>query len=253
MSNAQTMEPVTPRPAATLIIVREAPGAPEVLLMERGESARFMPGAYVFAGGALDSGDAGPEVYALSPNLSDERASLTLKLARDGLAYYVAAVRETLEECGLLLAYEPGGSMVKLSHREEVELHSLRNRLNQQHVNLLQLCRDQGWRLALDQLHYFGHWITPPGATIRFDTRFFICRAPEHQTESLASEEMSALVWRTATAALDQGDAGQITLAIATREMLKQIADFAHVHTLLEYASQPREITTVQPTFAFSS
>ncbi len=252
MSNAQTMEPVTPRPAATLILVREGPKSPEVLLMKRGAGARFMPGTYVFAGGAVDPGDTGPEVYALSPHLSDERASATLKMQRDGLAYYVAAVREALEECGLLLAYEADGAIVKLSHREEVELHDLRNRLNRQHVNLLQLCGAQGWRLALDRLHYLAHWITPPGATIRFDTRFFICRAPEDQTASLASEEMSALIWRTAAEALDQGDRGEITLVYATREMLKEIADFAHVHTLLEYASQPREITTVLPTFPVS-
>jgi 8-oxo-dGTP pyrophosphatase MutT (NUDIX family) len=249
MSNAQTTEPVTPRPAATLILVREGVQAPEVLLMKRGASARFMPGAYVFAGGAVDPGDAAQEVYALSPHLSDEQASATLKVERDGLAYYVAAVREALEECGLLLAYEPDGSMVKLSHREQAELHALRNRLNRQHVNLLELCREQSWRLALDQLYYVAHWITPPGANIRFDTRFFICRAPADQTASLASEEMSALIWRTGRAALDEGDAGDITLAHATRGMLKEIADFAHMQTLLEYASQPRDITTVLPTF----
>src|SRR6266849_6931480 len=71
MSSAKTMEPVTPRPASTLILVRDGPEAPEVLLMERGAGARFMPGAYVFAGGAVDPGDASPEAYGLSPWLSD--------------------------------------------------------------------------------------------------------------------------------------------------------------------------------------
>jgi 8-oxo-dGTP pyrophosphatase MutT (NUDIX family) len=246
------MEPVTPRQASTLILVREGPEAPEVLLMERGAGARFMPGAYVFAGGAVDPGDASPEAYALSPNLSDERASAALKVARHGLAYYVAAVREALEECGLLLAYEADDSIVKLSHWEEVKLHAVRNQVNCQHINLSQLCREQGWRLALDRLHYFAHWITPPGAQVRFDTRFFICRAPEHQTASLASEEMSALIWRTAAAALEQGVAGHITLMHATREMLKEIAAFRYVDTLLEYARQPRDITTVLPTFPVS-
>jgi 8-oxo-dGTP pyrophosphatase MutT (NUDIX family) len=253
MSNAQTMEPVTPRPAATLIIVREGPAAPEVLLMERGAGARFMPGAYVFAGGGVDPLDSSPEAYALSPHLTDERASATLKMDQHGLAYYVAAVREALEECGLLLAYEADDSIVKLSHWEEELLHTLRNRLNRQHINLPQLCRERGWRLALDQLCYFAHWITPPGARQRFDTRFFICRAPEHQTASLASEEMSALIWRTAAAALDQGDNGDITLVYATREMLKEIANFARVDSLLEYARQPRDITTVLPTFPVSN
>jgi 8-oxo-dGTP pyrophosphatase MutT (NUDIX family) len=247
------MEPVLPRPAATLILVREGPKAPEVLLMKRGAGARFMPGAYVFAGGGLDPLDSSPEAYALSPHLTDERASATLKMESGGLAYYVAAVREALEECGLLLAYEADDSFVQLSHWEEQELHNLRNRLNCQHINLPELCREHGWRLALDQVCYFAHWITPPGAKLRFDTRFFICRAPDNQTASLASEEMSALIWRTAADALEQGDAGQITLVHATREMLKEIADFARVDTLLEYARQPRDITTVLPTFPISN
>ena len=160
MSKTQSKEAVTPRPASTLILVREGPEAPEVLLMERGAGARFMPGAYVFAGGAVDPGDASQEAYALSP-LTDERASATLKVARDGLAYYVAAVREALEECGLLLAYESDGSLVKLTHWGEVQLHAIRNQVNRQHIDLAQLCREQGWRLALDQLQYFAHWITP--------------------------------------------------------------------------------------------
>jgi 8-oxo-dGTP pyrophosphatase MutT (NUDIX family) len=220
--------------------------------MERGAGASFMPGAYVFAGGAVESGDSSPEAYALSPKLSDERASTTLKVARDGLAYYVAAVREALEECGLLLAYEADDSLVSLAHWEEVKLHALRNQVNQQHIDLPQLCRGQGWRLALDQLHYFAHWITPAGAKVRFDTRFFICRAPGEQTASLSSAEMSALIWRTAAEALEQGNDGRITLVHATREMLKEIAAFRHVDTLLEYAGQPRDITTVLPTFPVS-
>jgi 8-oxo-dGTP pyrophosphatase MutT (NUDIX family) len=247
------MEPATPRPAATLILVREGAEAPEVLLMKRGAGARFMPGAYVFAGGAVDPGDASAEAYALSHDLSDERASANLKVAEHGLSYYVAAAREALEECGLLMAYDASGSIVDLTQWEEARLHTLRNQVNRQHLHLPQLCRAQGWRLALDQLLYFAHWITPPGAQLRFDTRFFICRAPEHQTASLASEEMSQLIWRTAAAALKEGDAGHITLVHATREMLKEIADFAHVETLLEYARQPRDITTVLPTFPVSN
>jgi 8-oxo-dGTP pyrophosphatase MutT (NUDIX family) len=252
MSNAHT-EPVAPRPAATLIFVREGPEAPEVLLMKRGAGVRFMPGAYVFAGGGVDPADAGPDAYSLCPHLSDERASSTLKVPQDGLAYYVAAVREALEECGLLMAYDTDGSIVKLSHWEEAKLHALRNQVNRKHVNLPQLCRDQGWSLAVDRLYYFAHWITPPGAVLRYDTRFFICRAPEQQTASLASEEMSELIWRTAADAIELANDGQIMLMNATRENLKEIASFAHVDTLLEYASQPREITTVLPTFPISN
>ena len=220
--------------------------------MKRGAGARFMPGAYVFAGGTVDPGDASPEAYALSHDLSDEHASAQLKVPQHGLSYFVAAVREALEECGLLMAYDADGSLVDLTLWQEAQLHALRNQVNRQHLRLPQLCSAHGWRLALGRLYYFAHWITPPGAMLRFDTRFFICRAPEHQTASLASEEMSQLIWRTAAAALEEGAAGQIKLVRATREMLKEIAGFAHVHTLLEYARQPRDITTMLPTFPVS-
>jgi len=247
MESERNTSPGAPRPAATLILAREGAGAPEVLLMKRAAGARFMPGAYVFAGGAVDASDAADAVYALSADFPDERASRRLNVPEHGLSYYVAAAREAFEECGLLMAYDGSGSLVDLTSWDEVQLHTLRNQVNRQEIDIVQLCRTHGWVLALDALHYFAHWITPPESSQRYDTRFFLCRAPERQRASLASGEMSELVWRTAAAALDEGAAGKLRLVYATREMLKQIADFARMETLLEYASQPREITTVMP------
>jgi 8-oxo-dGTP pyrophosphatase MutT (NUDIX family) len=241
------MPPDAARPAATLILVREGPGAPEVLLMKRSASARFMPGAYVFAGGAVDPSDAAEAVYALCPDFPDERASRRLNVPAHGLSYYVAAAREAFEECGLLMAYDDRGKLVDFTSWEETRLHALRNQVNRQEIDIARLCRERGWALALDELHYFAHWITPPDSSQRFDTRFFICRAPERQRASLASSEMSALVWRTAAAALQEGAAGKLQLVYATREMLTQMADFESVDSLLGYARQPREITTVVP------
>jgi 8-oxo-dGTP pyrophosphatase MutT (NUDIX family) len=247
MYSAQTIPQDGPRPAATLILAREGSGAPEVLLMKRAATARFMPGAYVFPGGAVDGNDAADAVYSLSGDFPDERASRRLNVPEHGLSYYVAAAREAFEECGFLMAYDASGSMVDLTAWDEAQLHTLRNQVNRQEIDIVQLCRSHGWSLALDQLHYFAHWITPPESSLRYDTRFFLCRAPERQRPSLASGEMSELVWRTAAAALEEGAAGKLRLVYATREMLKQIADFARLETLLEYASQPREITTVIP------
>jgi 8-oxo-dGTP pyrophosphatase MutT (NUDIX family) len=249
------MSPDAPRPAATVIFARESAGAPQILLMKRGAGASFMPGAYVFAGGAVDPADATEAVYSLAADFPDERASRRLNVPADGLSYYVAAAREAFEECGLLMAYEAHGnygghaSLVDLTSWDEARLHALRNQVNRQEIDMAKLCRTHGWRLALAELHYFAHWITPPDMQRRFDTRFFLCRAPEHQHASLASDEMSELVWRSAAAALDECAAGTLRLVFATREMLKQIADFARLDSLLEYARQPREITTVVPVF----
>jgi hypothetical protein len=145
------------------------------------------------------------------------------------------------------MAYDDRGKLVDFTSWEETRLHALRNQVNRQEIDIARLCREHGWALALDELHYFAHWITPPDSSQRFDTRFFICRAPERQRASLASSEMSALVWRTAAAALQEGAAGKLQLVYATREMLTQMADFESVDSLLGYARQPREITTVVP------
>jgi len=249
MCSALNMPSDAPRPAATVIFARESTTAPEILLMKRGASARFMPGAYVFAGGAVDPSDAADAVYALCADFPDERASRRLNVSVHGLSYYVAAAREAFEECGLLMAYDGDGTLVDLTSWDETRLHAMRNQVNRQEIDMVQLCRAHGWRLALDELHYFAHWITPPDMKQRFDTRFFLCRAPQHQHASLASGEMSELVWRTAAAALDECAAGTLRLVYATREMLKQISDFARIDSLLEYASQPRDITTVVPVF----
>jgi 8-oxo-dGTP pyrophosphatase MutT (NUDIX family) len=265
MSSAPNLPPDAPRPAATVILARESAGAPQILLMKRGAGASFMPGAYVFAGGAVDPSDATEAAYALSADFPDERASRRLNVPSHGLSYYVAAAREAFEECGLLMAYEgahegPGisegrgtseghASLVDLTSWDEARLHAMRNQLGRHEIDMAQLCRAHGWRLALAELHYFAHWITPPGMKQLFDTRFFLCRAPDHQRASLASGEMSELVWRSAAAALDEYEAGKLRLVFATREMLKQIADFARIDSLLEYARQPREITTVVPVF----
>src|SRR6202042_3535013 len=106
---------VTPRLAATTILVRAREDQPEILLLKRGEHARFMPNAYVFAGGALDPQDESAEAAELCQGLSDRDASERLQLPSNGLRFFIAAVREAFEECGLLLAYDARGELVDLS------------------------------------------------------------------------------------------------------------------------------------------
>src|SRR3974390_3121773 len=121
---------VTPRLAATTIFVRARGRVPEILLLKRGENARFMPNAYVFAGGALESNDATEDVYHLCQGLDDRGASEQLKLPSNGLRYFVAAAREAFEECGLLLAYDARGDLVDLSAWDESHLREPRVQLS---------------------------------------------------------------------------------------------------------------------------
>jgi 8-oxo-dGTP pyrophosphatase MutT (NUDIX family) len=236
-----------PRPAATLILVRPSDDGPQILLMKRSAGARFMPNAHVFAGGAVDTGDSSADVYALSLHLDDQQASSILKLPSQGLAFYVAAIRETFEECGLMLAYDAAGALVDLTTWTDAQLHRARADLGSGACGLADLCRRHGWNLAVDQLYYFAHWVTPVGLPQRFDTRFFIARAPERQLPSLASAEMSELIWRTPRAALRDHAEGRLMLMRATLATLGELANFNDCDALFEFARTAKTISVTLP------
>jgi 8-oxo-dGTP pyrophosphatase MutT (NUDIX family) len=235
-----------PRLAATTILVRVRGTQPEILLLKRGEHARFMPNAYVFAGGALDPGDESADAGDLCEGLSDRSASERLRLPSNGLRFFIAAVREVFEECGLLLAYDSRGDWVDLSSQDESRLREIRLQLSAGQLSLAELCKAQGWRLAVDKLAFFGHWITPPGR-LRFDTRFFLCLAPPKQNAFLVGNEMSELVWRTAAEALAEHASGRLLLMYPTRAILQEVAAFRDIDELLDFASRPREIEPITP------
>lgn len=237
---------VTPRLAATTILVRARGDQPELLLLKRGEHARFMPNAYVFAGGALDPGDESADVYGLCDGLDDRLASEQLELPSNGLRFFVAAVREAFEECGLLLAYDGRGDIADLSSWDESRLRETRLKISAGRLTFAELCRAQGWRVAVDKLAFFSHWITPPGS-VRFDTRFFLCLAPSRQTASLAGNEMSQLVWRTAAEALAEHASKKLLLMYPTRSILKEIATMRGIDELFDFARQPRKIAPITP------
>jgi 8-oxo-dGTP pyrophosphatase MutT (NUDIX family) len=239
--------PVVPSPAATLILVRERGGLPEVLLLKRGAQARFMPNAYVFAGGAVDPADATEEVYEACAGLDDNQASGRLALPANGLRFFVAAIREAFEECGLLLAYDPADRIVDLTGWDEARLRGLRAQVCAGQLGLAAICKLHGWRLAVDRLAYFDHWITPANLKRRFDTRFFIARAPALQNASLVGDEMSDLVWRSAAEALAGHSSGELLLMHATRTILGEIARFDHIDALFAFAQGTRKILPTLP------
>ncbi len=237
--------PAAPRAAATLIVVRaNTENVPEVLLLKRGAESRFMPNAFVFAGGAVDNLDFADDMYRLCPDFGDEQASARLGLQKDGLPFYIAAIRECFEECGLLFAYDRRGDWVDLSAWDTAALHELRSRLGARDTDLCTLCKAQGWHLAADRLWFYSHWVTPATSRLRFDTRFFLAAAPNGQTASLANAEMSQLVWRTAADALAGHAQGRLLLMFPTRSVLREIAEFDDLAALLDAA---RRRTGIRP------
>ena len=138
---------VRPLPAATVTLVRDAPRGLEVLMMQRSHSLRFMPGAYVFPGGALDPADGSAEMQAMCAGLEDSAASRVLGIEGGGLAYWVAAIREAFEEAGVLLAYDRAGSIVDLDGSAG-RFGAHRSTLHGRHGDFGSVMRAEGLRLA---------------------------------------------------------------------------------------------------------
>ena len=238
---------VTPHPAATVTLVRDAPRGLEVLMLQRSLSLKFMPGVYVFPGGALDPADSSPEMHALCAGLEDEAASSALGLERGGLAYWVAAIREAFEEAGILLAYDAGGGIVALNGVQAERYRAHRRTLDERHGNFGAIVRGEGLRLAADRLTYFGHWITPVSAPRRYDTRFFLAVAPERQEARHDNYETIAHVWVRPQEALDLCAKEMLNMRFPTIKTLERFADCATAAELVATVSASPVVRALLP------
>lgn len=240
-------KPVTPYPAATVTLVRDAPRGLEVLMLQRSHSLKFMPGVYVFPGGALDAADSSPEMHALCAGLEDEAASLALGVERGGLAYWVAAIREAFEEAGILLAYDASGGMVSLNGEAAERYSAHRSSLDERRGDFGAIVRDEGLRLAADRLIYFGHWITPTRAPRRYDTRFFLAVAPERQEARHDNHETIAHTWMRPQEALDLCARETLNLRFPTIKTLERFTQCATAAELVAALSATRVVRPLLP------
>jgi len=216
------MEPVSdpsqavPRPAATVVLLRTGPAGPEVLLTTRPKHLRFMGGAAVFPGGGVSAADLDPRWEAVSALTGGEAgAALDLAEPLEALGYMVCALRETFEEVGLLLADGDAGSMT----REDAD----------DAATFLAACETRGLRLRTDLLVPAGRWVTPLGAPVRFDTRFFVTEAPPGWEPVPDPSEVDRCWWASPASALTQLAAGELMMAPPTIEMLQRLDGRASV------------------------
>ncbi len=226
--------PETPLAAASMVLLREAPTGLEVLLLRRNAKASNMPGLYVFPGGKLDAAD---QTLDAAARLDQPAATLQASLNEPDLdaptaaGLYMAALRETLEECGLLLA-EPAGAQASLDAPRARALL----RAGQPFAEVLAALQ---LRLQTRQIAPWSRWITPRSPTVstrRFDTRFFIAQAPAGQTARHDDEETTDSVWVGPRAALDQYQAGSIDLAPPQIMGLAHLSRHASVRSVLDEA-----------------
>lgn len=233
--------PPDARPAASLLLLRDGERGLEVLMLRRAErSGDLRSGAAVFPGGVLDPRDRQAHAHAHGPG--DAEASARLGVAAGGLDYYVAAVRESFEEVGLLLARE---------RFDAAALQGWRARLQAGVASIAELCRDAGLTLDLSGLAYHSHWLTPPGVPKRFDTRFFAALAPAGQQAEADYGEAVELMWLTPRAALEP-ERGLVLLPV-TRRTLMDLARFGNAADAHGEALERRDVRLVMPRRAASA
>ncbi len=227
-----------PRPAATIILLRQARTVREgieVLMLKRTQNAAFLGGAYVFPGGSLDAADADPRVLARVTGLSAGEADARLGIP-GALAYYVAAVRECFEEAAILLLRDERGNPLDPDRAARLARH--------RNDPFLEFIERENLFIPAGELAYYGHWITAPGRSRRFDTRFFVARAPEGQEGSHDDTETVHSMWVRPQDALERAARNEIDLVFATQTTLKDLSRFEDARKAYEYARAIPEVVT---------
>lgn len=259
MANA----PAVPLPAATLVLLRDAPGGPEVLLLRRNRTTRFAPGAYVFPGGRVDAADGDHAMSRLWDGLDAESARLRLGLPPDAqppaLAYYGAAVRETFEETGVLAQarafgfgrhLRSGRPLCATAHgAPAAAVATARASLLEGAESFAATLERLGARLSGASLEYFAHWVTPADSPRRYDTRFFAARAPDGAQVVPDEREIAAAVWLSPRHALARSREGRLPLMRPTVRTLEEIQSFPTTAALLAFC-RGRSVPRIQPAFA---
>lgn len=236
------------RPAATVMLVRDSDLGPEVLMVRRNLNSDFVGGAYVFPGGGLDAADGASGLEARAAGRTDAEASALLGIDAGGLAYWVAVLRECFEEAGVLLATDAEGQMLSLAAPEDAaRFGEHRRALNASEVSFDSIIEAEDLHLAVGSVHYFAHWITPEGSPRRYDTRFFVARAPEDQVPAHDAAETIADLWIRPADALERHRRGEIELIFPTIRNLQAISRFTTCAELLEAAASAGEIPAILP------
>jgi hypothetical protein len=221
--------PVVPRDAATVMLVRDAPDL-QVFMLRRNLDSVWIAGASVFPGGAVDADDRHPRWEARCAGWDESRATRALARPDGGLGFFVAAVWETFEEAGVLLARDPEGVASDSRHEH---LSAARAALNAGEHDFDRVVEMHDLVLATDELLPVSHWITPPGGPRRYDTWFFLASAPEG--EYLHDDtELVASAWVRPVDALAAGERGEVDLIFPTRKNLELLARFDTAATLLD-------------------
>ena len=223
--------PATPLPAATVLLLRDGEHGLEVLMTRRSMSASFAPGAYVFPGGGIDARDA--EIHHLvkrRPTQDDTR-----------LTQAVAAIRESFEELGVLLATDAQGRMANMQDIAKLD------RSQALHTQ----CEALGLTLAADQVFVLAHWITDRDLKRRFDVPFLVARMPDHQTPVADEQEQFEPVWIRPAEALRRHREEDFFIIFPTIRTLERMQAHDNVDSVLQACANEQPWFTSCPRAGF--
>jgi len=232
-----------PREASTLVLMRD-PGA-EVLMVQRHGQDSFAGGAYVFPGGVLEDADCSDPALALCGPEAIHHAAARLGLEGEperALGYYLAAIRETFEEIGVLLAKPSSGSRGP----DPETLQAARNRAQGDARAFWSWLEGSGLRPAVEDLTYFAHWITPAARPKRFDTRFFLASAPRDIHAEPDRKEIVDWRWIAPFDAMEAERAGRMRMVNATVKNLELLSEFGSAAEARE-GLRKREVAAILP------
>ncbi len=212
-------EPATPRPASTIILLRDRPAGLQTFMVVRHHEIDFASGALVFPGGRMEPAD-----LELAAALGDDDPALGLR---------IAAMREAFEECGVLFARAPGEAGLVSAERARGLDRS---------ISFAELLAREGLAPAVDRLVPFAHWITPAFLPKRFDTWFFLALAPPDQALAHDGREAVDSVWISPRAALH----GRFKLLFPTERNLWKLSTHADAASAFA-AARAAPVVTVLP------
>ncbi|HEY5644791.1 MAG TPA: hypothetical protein VIS76_02520 [Pseudomonadales bacterium] len=216
-------------------------------MLRRTSGAAFAGGMYVFPGGRVDPDDHLHRYDAIRQGPSADQAHQQTALGAEWRGYWIAGIRESFEEAGLLLAYTAQGSLLAYDAANRDRFDAYRRPLHAGEVTLVDICEREDLKLAVDHIHFVNRFITPPGRARRFDTRFFLAEAPAGQTGAHDERETVDSIWISPREAIRRNDEGTFDLMRVTRMQLEMLAARQSHQHLLSWARGNRTFPVYRP------
>jgi 8-oxo-dGTP pyrophosphatase MutT (NUDIX family) len=225
----------------------------EVLMVRRNRKSSFVPGYYVFPGGVAEKSDcdAGMRQFIRGlDGVSASRMSADTQNADNVPGAWVAGIRETFEEVGILLAERRDGSPVSIqTENDRRRFCDYRKALIENKMRFAQMLAAEDLVLPLDRLHYFSRWITPEPFPLRYDVRFFVAEAPSNQVAIHDDIEITGHVWLRPAEALRRYEQGKLDMVLPQIMTLEEIKHFRTIREVIDFARKrhiPATLTKIK-------